>query len=48
MLAVLVERGVRLGVVTSAPRCFAVPMLGATGVRRFFGACLATREMCGR
>lgn len=38
----------RLGVVTSAPRCFAVPILGATGLLRFFGGCVVTREMCGR
>jgi HAD superfamily hydrolase (TIGR01509 family) len=48
VLAILAERGVRLGVVTSAPRCFAVPILGATGLLRLFDACLVTRETCGR
>jgi phosphoglycolate phosphatase-like HAD superfamily hydrolase len=42
VLAVLEARGVRLGIVSDAPRRYVIAVLEATGVRRFFGESVIT------
>jgi len=46
VLIALAERGVKLGIVTSAPRWSAVPALRATHLLPLFSRCLVTAEDC--
>ena len=48
VLAALAEQGVKLGVVTSAPRCAAIPALRATHLHLVLSGCVVTAESCRR
>jgi phosphoglycolate phosphatase len=48
VLGALVAQGVRLGIVSAAPRPYVVVLLERTGIRRFFRDCLVTAETCSR
>ena len=48
VLAALAEQGVKLGIVTSAPRCAAIPALRAAHLHPVLSGCVVTAESCRR